>query len=54
LWGAKGKIGQWYDPIDIWSQYSQASLEGLPINSGHYLAEEAPNEIIYHLKRFFN
>ena len=53
LWGAKGKIGQWYDPIDIWSQYSQASLEGLPVNSGHYLAEEAPSEVISHLERFF-
>jgi haloacetate dehalogenase len=53
LWGSKGKINQWYDPIDIWRQYSHAGLQGAPVNSGHYLAEEAPSEVIIHLEAFF-
>jgi haloacetate dehalogenase len=53
LWGTKGKIGQWYDPLDIWSQYTQESLEGVSLNSGHYLAEEAPREVISQLEGFF-
>ncbi|MEZ7878933.1 MAG: alpha/beta hydrolase [Rhodospirillales bacterium] len=53
LWGSKGKIGQWYDPINIWSQYSQSSVQGSTVNSGHYLAEEAPSEVITQLEAFF-
>lgn len=51
LWGAKGKIGKWYEPLDIWRQYCAAEVTGGQINSGHYLAEEAPGEV---LDRFFD
>lgn len=50
LWGAKGKIGEWYEPLDIWRRYCEAEVTGGPVNSGHYLAEEAPGEV---LERFF-
>ena len=50
LWGAKGKIGEWYEPLDVWRRYSEAEVSGGPVNSGHYLAEEAPGEV---LERFF-
>jgi len=50
LWGAKGKIGEWYEPLDIWRRYCEAEVVGGPVNSGHYLAEEAPDEV---LERFF-
>ncbi len=50
LWGAKGKIGEWYEPLDIWRRYCEAEVAGGPVNSGHYLAEEAPDEV---LERFF-
>lgn len=50
LWGAKGKIGEWYEPLDIWRRYCDAKVGGGPVNSGHYLAEEAPDEV---LERFF-
>ena len=42
LWGSKGKIGQWYDALAVWRQYCSAELTGGAVNSGHYLAEEAP------------
>ena len=50
LWGAKGKIGEWYEPLDVWRRYCEAEVSGGPVNSGHYLAEEAPGEV---LERFF-
>ncbi len=46
LWGAKGKIAAWYDPLAIWLQYASADVSGRPINTGHYLAEEAPQAVI--------
>jgi haloacetate dehalogenase len=52
LWGAKGRIGGWYDPLDLWRQYCVGEVEGGPVNSGHYLAEEAPAEVLAHLDRF--
>ena len=53
LWGAKGKIGQWYDPLAIWHQYCAADVTGGPVDSGHYLAEEAPGEVLERFAAFF-
>jgi haloacetate dehalogenase len=53
LWGSKGKVGQWYDPLAIWRQYCAAEVTGGPVDSGHYLAEEAPAEVLDHFARFF-
>jgi haloacetate dehalogenase len=53
LWGSKGKIGKWYEPLTIWQQYCAAEVSGSPVNSGHYLAEEAPEEVLAAFKTFF-
>ena len=57
LWGNKGKIGKWYEPLDIWSHYvsgeSQTTLSGGAVDSGHYLAEEASDEVLVHFETFF-
>jgi haloacetate dehalogenase len=53
LWGAKGKIGKWYDPLAIWRQYCAAEVRGGPVDSGHYLAEEAPAEVLARFAEFF-
>jgi haloacetate dehalogenase len=53
LWGAKGKIGKWYDPLAIWRQYCSAEVTGGPVDSGHYLAEEAPGEVLEKFEAFF-
>ena len=52
LWGAKGKIGGWYDPLDLWRHYCTGIVQGGPVNSGHYLAEEAPDEVLAALDPF--
>jgi haloacetate dehalogenase len=53
LWGAKGKIGQWYEPLDVWRQYCTGIVTGGPVDSGHYLAEEAPQQVLDQLTSFF-
>lgn len=52
LWGAKGKIGHWYAPLEVWRAYSDAEVTGGPVESGHYLAEEAPGEVLEALGGF--
>lgn len=53
LWGRQGKIGQWYDPLDIWRRYADADVTGGEVASGHYLAEEAPDAVAAHFEAFF-
>jgi len=53
LWGSKGKIGQWYDPGAIWRQYCAAEVTTGEVNSGHYLAEESPAEVLDWFHKFF-
>jgi haloacetate dehalogenase len=54
LWGAKGKIAKWYKPVETWREYSKAEVAGGPVNSGHYLAEEAPEEVLAALAPFLS
>jgi haloacetate dehalogenase len=53
LWGSKGAIGRWYDPLAIWRQYCAVEVSGSAVNSGHYLAEETPAEVLAHFRAFF-
>ena len=53
LWGAKAKIEAWYDALAIWRQYCAAPVSGGPVPSGHYLAEEAPRDVLEQLEAFF-
>ncbi|UFN49531.1 alpha/beta hydrolase [Roseomonas sp. OT10] len=52
LWGAKGMVGRWYDPLATWRGYSRAEVTGGPVDAGHYLAEEAPEEVLAALEPF--
>ncbi len=53
LWGAKGRVGGWYDPLALWREYVAAEVTGGPVASGHYIAEEAPNEVLDAFRTFF-
>ena len=53
LWGEKGRIGGWYDPLAIWRSYCEAEVAGGPVASGHYLAEEAPEQVVAAFAGFF-
>jgi haloacetate dehalogenase len=52
LWGSKGSIPKWYDALAIWRQYAAGPVSGGVVNSGHYLAEEAPEEVLAALEGF--
>jgi haloacetate dehalogenase len=52
LWGNKGKLEQWYQTLSIWEKYCSKEVKGNAINSGHYLAEENPDEVIESIKNF--
>ena len=53
LWGARGHIGEWYDPLAIWRSYCAAPVTGGAVPAGHYLAEEAPTSVREWFDRFF-
>jgi haloacetate dehalogenase len=53
LWGRNGKIGEWYDALAIWKNYCSNTVIGGPVNAGHYIAEEAPDETLDWFSRFF-
>ncbi|KZD03719.1 alpha/beta fold hydrolase [Oceanibaculum pacificum] len=52
LWGAKGFVGRKYDVLESWRKRAR-HVEGGPIPSGHFLAEEAPAETLAALLEFF-
>ena len=52
LWGSRGRIGEWYDSLALWRQYCDGEVSGRPVNAGHYLAEEAPDEVLAVLGAF--
>ena len=52
LWGNKGNLEQWYETLSIWKKYCYQEVKGNAINSGHYLAEENPEEVIENIKNF--
>jgi len=53
LWGAKGEIGKLWNVLEVWRQHANAPVAGRALNSGHYLAEEQPEEVLQELLRFF-
>ena len=52
LWGEKGLVHKWYDVLAVWRAYAAGEVTGGPVNSGHYLAEEAPEAVQAWLDRF--
>jgi haloacetate dehalogenase len=54
LWGGKGRVGAWYDPLAIWRRYCNGEVSGAAVPAGHYLAEEAPDAVLSHFRTFFD
>ncbi len=53
LWGAKARVAKWYDAPAIWRQYCTEEVTGGAVDSGHYIAEEAPEATLDWFNRFF-
>ncbi len=52
LWGEQGKVGGWYNPVELWRDYCNAEVTGGGVPSGHFLAEEAPEQTLAWLEPF--
>ena len=53
LWGSHGRIGGWYDPLQVWRECGDGMVSGGAIAGGHFLAEEAPDAVAVTLGNFF-
>ncbi len=51
LWGSRGIVGQLYDPLAVWSEYS-TDVRGQGLDGGHFLVEERSEETIRLLQSF--
>jgi haloacetate dehalogenase len=52
MWGNRGVLPKWYDPVGIWKEWA-GDVRGEEIESGHMLAEEAPDPTYQALRKFF-
>jgi haloacetate dehalogenase len=51
LWSATGAVAAWYEPLEVWKAWAH-DVRGGPMASGHFLAEEAPDETARRLVEF--
>jgi haloacetate dehalogenase len=52
LWGRKGVVHRYFSPVEDWRTVAE-DVRGRALPSGHYLAEEVPEETLRELAAFF-
>ncbi len=52
LWGARGAVGAWYDPLEVWRAWAP-DVRGHAIDCGHFIPEEKPAETVAAFRDFF-
>jgi len=55
LWGKHGVIGRCFDAVKEWTEVAVPGtrIEGHDVDCGHYIPEEAPDEVVRNIKEFF-
>ena len=53
LWGGRGLVAGWFDTLAVWRERAD-DVRGRPIDAGHYLAEEKPEETTAALLAFLD
>ena len=53
LWGAHGVVGRCFEPLKLW-QVAADDVTGRAVDSGHYMAEEAPEVVLAEAADFFD
>jgi haloacetate dehalogenase len=51
LWSGSGTVAAWFDPLAMWAEWA-GDVRGAPVDAGHFLPEEAPDEVVDHLLPF--
>jgi haloacetate dehalogenase len=52
LWGERSGQGSGYDLLSVWRDHAE-TVSGHPVNSGHFIPEEKPDETYQALHKFF-
>jgi haloacetate dehalogenase len=52
LWAERGTVHRLFRPLDEWRGVAAGPVQGRPLPCGHYLPEEAPDEVLAELVRF--
>ena len=52
LWAGRDELGRWFDVLATWRRWAR-DVRGRPIDAGHFLAEERPDEVAADLRAFF-
>jgi haloacetate dehalogenase len=52
LWGKRSSQGSGYDVLGVWRDHAE-NVRGHPIDSGHFIPEEAPDDAYKALRDFF-
>jgi haloacetate dehalogenase len=53
LWGKKGLVERKFDALGEWRKVSEAEVVGEAMDSGHYIPEERPEELLQHILEWF-
>ncbi|HEX8218570.1 MAG TPA: alpha/beta hydrolase [Chloroflexia bacterium] len=52
LWSGRDELERWYDVLGVWREWAD-DVRGRPLDCGHHLALEAPDETYAELHAFF-
>lgn len=52
LWAGRDELGRWFDVLATWQRWAD-DVTGRPLDCGHFLAEEAADEVAGELRSFF-
>ena len=53
LWGKQAFVGRGYEPLSVWQQYA-TDVRGHALPTGHFLPEEAPDQVSAALHEFLD
>lgn len=53
LWGGRGVVEAFFDPLALWQAQCSGIVTGEPLPSGHFIPEERPTDTAATLRQFF-
>ena len=53
LWSGRDELGRWFDVIGVWREWAE-DVRGRGVDCGHFMAEEAQDEVYRELQNFFS